>query len=69
MSLEFDAQGTEDLKDGTGNPQHPKIAVVIANKLLYVVDNDAKIETGRMQILLEGYSDQQLNRIKESIQA
>jgi sulfur transfer protein SufE len=45
------------------------IAVVIANKLLYVVDNDAKIETGRMQILLEGYSDQQLNRIKESIQA
>jgi hypothetical protein len=67
ICLTFDNKGTKDLEEGTGNILHPKIAIVIAGKLLYVVDNNAKIKTGVMCIGLVGYSKDEMARIKTSI--
>lgn len=68
LCLKFDAQGTKDLEAGTGNPFHNKIAVVVANKLLYVVGNTTKIRTGIMNIYVDDYPDTKkqamLNAIK-----
>ena len=60
LCMTFDNKGTKDLAEGTGNPLHPKIAVVVANRLLYVVDNTAPIKTGVMCGGLVGYSDEEM---------
>jgi len=66
--LTFDDQGTKDIEEGTGNSMHPKIAVVIANKLLYVVENTSKIKTGIMCIALIGYSEQEMEAMRHSVE-
>ena len=67
LCLTFDSKGTKDLEEGTGNTSHPKIAVVIAGKLLYVVDNTTKIKTGIMCIGLVGYTTEDMTRIKIAV--
>src|SRR5262245_50821142 len=63
LCMIFDTIGTQDLANGTGNISFPKIAVVLAGKLLYVVDNTSKIKTGIMCVGLQGYSRQELEAI------
>jgi len=67
LYLKFDSEVTKDLAEGTGNPFHSKIAVVIANKLLYVVENNAKIKTGVMNIYVGNYSDQGIQEMQNAI--
>ena len=67
LCLTFDAKGTEDLAKGTGNPLYPKIAVIIANRLLYVVENTTSIKTGIMCVALVGYSEQEMENMRKCI--
>ena len=68
VCMTFDSKGTNDLADGTGNVLHPKIAVVIANQLICVVDNTAKIKTGVMNVYLEGYTDPELKALQDAVE-
>lgn len=36
LEIVFNPKGAKDIQKGTGDPLHPHIAVVVANKLLYV---------------------------------
>jgi hypothetical protein len=67
LCLTFDAKGTRDLQEGTGDPAHPKLAVIIANKLLFVVDNSTKTSKGVMFILLNGHSEKDIQFMQRSI--
>ena len=67
LCMTFDEQGTRDLQDGTGNSLHPKIAMVIANRLLYVVDNSSRIEKGVMCVEVEQYPEQDIAAMQRSI--
>ena len=68
LCLTFDKKGTRDLEEGTGNAMHPKIAVVVANRLLYVVENTSKIKTGIMCIALIGYSGQEMEAMRYTVE-
>ena len=67
LCMTFDAKGTEDLKQGTGNPVYPKIAAVVANKLLFVVKNKVSIKTGVMCVALVGFSDQEMTDMQHAV--
>ncbi|MFC0515988.1 hypothetical protein ACFFGT_17330 [Mucilaginibacter angelicae] len=67
LCMTFDDTGTKDLAKGTGNPLYPKIAVIIANKLLYVVENRTSIKTGIMCVALLGYSEKEMDEMRNSI--
>lgn len=67
VNIVLDNAGTKDFALGTGNPEHPYIAVVIANRLLYVVENTTQITTGKMQIMLVGYSEKEVNDMIDAI--
>lgn len=67
LCLTFNAKGAKDIQEGTGNYLHPKIAVVIANKLLYVVESNATITTGIMCIGLYDYSDKEINVLQKEV--
>ena len=67
LCMTFDELGTFDLQNGTGDPAHPKIAVVIANRLIYVVENSAQIKTGIMCTILVDYSRQEIADMVRSI--
>ncbi|HEX8023036.1 hypothetical protein [Mucilaginibacter sp.] len=67
LCMTFDDTGTKDLAKGTGNPLHPKIAVIIANKLLYVVENGTSIKTGIMCVVLLGYSEKEMEEMRNAI--
>ena len=64
----FDSTGTKALKAGTGDSLHAKLAVIIANRLLYVVDNASKIETGIMRIMVGQYPDYDIEAVKKAVQ-
>jgi hypothetical protein len=66
LCMMFNNKGTKDLAEGTGNPLHPNIAIIIANKLLYVVENTTSIKTGVMCVGLVGYSEQEMKKMKIS---
>jgi hypothetical protein len=68
IRIAFDSKGTNDLAEGTGNILHPKIAVVIANQLLYVVDNTYKMKAGVMYVYLEGYTDPELKALQDEVE-
>lgn len=68
LCMTFDSKGTNDLAEGTGNLFHPKIAVVVANQLLFVVDNTAKIKTGVMNVYLGGYTDPELKALQAEVE-
>ncbi|RQO68386.1 hypothetical protein DBR40_20805 [Pedobacter sp. KBW01] len=63
----FDNKGTKDLEEGTGNDKYPYIAVVIANRLMYVIENKSKIKTGVMNIYLQDYSEKEVGDMIDSI--
>lgn len=63
----FDSKGRKGLAEGTGNPAHPKIAVIIANKLLFVADSKASITTGVVSVFLDGYSGEEMQQICNSV--
>jgi PsbP-like protein len=67
ISMQFDENGTNDLREGTALPT--KFAVVIANRLLYVIDNSgsSSIKTGVMQIILEDYSEEEAESMLNAI--
>jgi len=67
LIMTFDKKGTNDLAKGTGNPLHPKIAVVVANRLLYVLENATSVKSGIMSVLLDGYSGQEIEAMLDSI--
>lgn len=67
LCMIFDKIGARDLKDGTGNPLHPEIAVVVANRLLYVVKNTISFKTGVMCVGLEGYSEEEIEEMRQAI--
>lgn len=67
LCMAFDSKGTKDLQEGTGNSEHPRIAVVILGKLLYVVDNNTKIKTGVMCVGLLDYFDEDMKAIKLAV--
>jgi preprotein translocase subunit SecD len=67
LCMTFDAKGTKDLEEGTKNPLHSQLAVVIANKLLYVADNNVKSEIGIMCVALVGYSEQEMQIMRQAI--
>ena len=67
LCMLFNRKGTKDLEEGTGNSLHPKIAVVMADNLLYVVDNTTKITTGVMCVGLDNYSESEIQAIKKAV--
>jgi hypothetical protein len=67
LCITFDSKGTKDLAEGTGNPLHSKIAVVVANRLLYVVENTTSIKTGVMCLELVGYSEKEIEEMRNSV--
>lgn len=67
VTIVLDNAGTKDLEQGTGNSEYPHIAVVIANRLLYVVENTSQMKTGIMQIILVDYSEKEVNDMIEAI--
>ncbi len=69
LRMAFDAKGTNELKEGTSSfLLHPKIAVIVANQLLYVVDNNAKITTGVMFVELMDYSDLEMKALQNQVE-
>ena len=67
LTIVLDNQGTSDLEKGTGNRSQQHIAVVIANRLLYVVENTTQIKTGIMQLHLLDYSEKEVNDMVSAI--
>jgi len=67
LCLELNKKGTKELADGTGNPEHSEIAIVVTGKLFYVVKNFSKITTGVVCLTLDGYSRQELIELKKKI--
>ena len=67
LNIVLDDQGTSKLKEVTGNPAYPLIAIVVGNRLLYVVQNKANITTGIMNIIVDGYSDKELKKMLDAI--
>jgi hypothetical protein len=67
VTIVLDNQGAKYLEEGTGNPAYPYMAVVIANRLLYVVENTSKIKTGIMNIVLVDYTEKEVNEMVDAI--
>jgi preprotein translocase subunit SecD len=67
IQIELDEKGTKSFKDVTGNPLHPNIAIVIANRLLYVVEVQEQISTGKTTILLDGYSKEEMDEMVDAV--
>lgn len=67
IQIELDEKGTKSFKDVTGNPLHPNIAIVIANRLLYVVEVQDQISTGKTTILLDGYSKEEMGAMVDAV--
>lgn len=67
IQIELDEKGTQRFKDVTGNPLYPNIAIVVANRLLYVVEVQAQISTGKTTILLNGYSKEEMEAMVDAV--
>ena len=69
LEIVFDSTGTKNLEKATSDLSHPHFAVVVANKLLYVVsiDQSNQISTGRMNIGLEGYTEDEMKEMLTAI--
>jgi len=69
LLIVLDNKGTKDFENASGNPLYSHFAVVIANRLLYVLENTAKIDTGILNIIVDGYSDFELKQMLDAINA
>lgn len=66
LDLSFDESGTKALR-GIGTPLHSTIAVVIANRLLYVITDAEAIQKGEMLISLENYSEDEVESMLNAV--
>ena len=69
LLIVLDNKGTKDFENASGNPLYSHFAVVVANKLLYVLENTAKIDTGILNIIVDGFSDFELKQMMDAINA
>lgn len=67
LCLTFNSKGKEDIKDGTGSGKYARIAIVVANRLLYVVENRNSIEGEKVSIILEDYSEKEMQIILNEV--
>jgi preprotein translocase subunit SecD len=67
INMELDEKATQDFKEITGNPLYPYIAVVVANRLLYVVENQEKVVSGKTRILIDGYTKEEMQAMVDAI--
>ncbi|HLZ85617.1 MAG TPA: hypothetical protein VKQ52_00200, partial [Puia sp.] len=66
INIAFDEKGTQDLKEITGNPRYPYIAVVVANRLLAVAESQQqKVRTGTLRIMLDNYSKEEMQEMMD----
>jgi hypothetical protein len=68
VTIVLDKMGTKHLAQATGDGKHPYLAIVIANRLLYVVGNSTQIKTGLMEIVLVDYSEKEVQDMMEAIE-
>lgn len=67
LNMEFDEEGTQSFKNVTGNPLYPNIAIVVANRLLYVVEVQGEISTGKTRTFLDGYSKEGMESMVDAV--
>jgi hypothetical protein len=67
LCLTFNAFGAQNMKEGTGSRKYAKIAFVIANRLLYVVENKNSIDGGNMCIGLVDYSEKEMQTMLNEV--
>lgn len=67
INMEFDEKGTQNFKDITGNPLYPYIAVVVANRLLYVVEVQGNVTSNKADIILTDYSNKEMQAMVDEI--
>jgi hypothetical protein len=67
LCLTFNDIGKQNLKEGTGSRKYAKIACVIANRLLYVVENKNSIDGGNMCIGLVDYSEKEMQTMLNEV--
>jgi hypothetical protein len=68
LCLTFNDIGKRNLKEGTGSRKYAKIACVITNRLLYVVENKNSIDGGSMCIGLVDYSEKEMQIMLNEVQ-
>jgi hypothetical protein len=66
LDLSFDEAGTKALR-GIGTSSHSTIAIVIANKLLYVISDAEVVQKGEMLIMLNDYSDSEIESMLNAV--
>lgn len=67
INIVLDNAGKKHLEQGTGNPAHLNMAIVIANSLFYAVDNASKTKTGIMPLMLTDYIENGTNEMISAI--
>lgn len=55
------------MRKGTGRGKYAKIATVVANTLLYVVENKNSIDGGNMCIGLVNYSEKEMQTLLSEV--
>lgn len=67
LQMKFDEEGTRNLLAATENPLQAKVALVVGNRLLYVVANNARIETGVVSAYVTDYSPEEIAAMVQAI--
>lgn len=68
LCLTMDEQGTQDLKNGLKNSLDKDIAVVIANRLLYVARNKMATSNGTMCVSMQSYSEDEIEAMRKAVE-
>lgn len=69
LCMQFDSKGTMDFQNGTDNPQQRPIAVVVVNRLFYVISKSERITTGKVCIYANDISYDELLKMKKQIES
>lgn len=69
LCMTMDEKGTHDLKKGIGNSLYPYVAVVVANRLLFVVENKSSVSNGVMCIHLYDYTEEEMQSMLDAVKA
>lgn len=67
LCLTFNEKGTENIKAATNKALQSKMAVIIANKLIYVVKIEGVIKTGVVYIGLYDYTEEEIEALKKAV--
>lgn len=68
INLQYNAKGTAALSKFSANPDVHKTAVVIANRLMYIVEIKGHITTGNVSIYLSNQSEQEIEALRQLIE-